>query len=53
MEDIKDVNDIFNSNLRTEEILSVSEQVQNVMDFKNMSPEDRLHHLVTKKYNPF
>jgi hypothetical protein len=53
LEDLKNFSDPFNASLQTEEILSVSEQVQNILEFKNMSPEERLYQLIKKQYNPF
>lgn len=38
LEDIKPVDDPFNQNFKAEEILSVTEQVNNVLEFKNVSP---------------
>ena len=53
MEDIKPLGDPFNDSLKSEQILSVTEQVNNVKDYKNMSPEEKYYLLVTNKYNPF
>lgn len=53
MEDIKPLGDPFNDSLKAEQILSVTEQVNNVKDYKNMSPEEKYYLLVTNKYNPF
>lgn len=38
LEDMKPVDDPFNQGLKAEEILSVTEQVNNVLEFKNVSP---------------
>lgn len=34
-------------------MLSVSEQISNVENFKNMEPSERLYKILTKKFNPF
>ena len=52
-EDLKNLRDPFNDSMRTEEILSVSEQVSNVMKFRNLSPEERLFQLMTRSFDPF
>lgn len=53
VEDIKSFEDPFSSEYRAEEILSVTEQVNNVQNFKNMDPRERLYRMMTKTYNPF
>lgn len=52
-EDLKTYNDAFNGTIKAEEIVSVSEQVQNVLEFKNMDPESRFYYMVTRQMNPF
>ena len=53
-EDIKKFNDPFGDvDLKAEEILSTTEQVRGIEDFKNVSPQERLYQMVTKKFNPF
>ena len=53
-EDIKKFDDPFGDvELKAEEILSVNEQVRGIDDFKNVSPQQRLYEIVTKKFNPF
>lgn len=42
-EDIKDYLDPFNTNTKVEQFISVSEQVSNVLDYKNTTPEERLY----------
>ena len=53
LEDIKSFVDPFNGEYKAEEILSVSEQISNVENFKNMEPSERLYKILTKKFNPF
>lgn len=38
LEDIQDIDDVFNSKMKVEEYLSVNEQIQNVHDAKNVTP---------------
>ena len=53
-EDIKKFDDPFGDvNLKAEEILSVNEQVRNIVDFKNVTPQQRLYEMVTRRFNPF
>ena len=52
-EDMKDYLDPFNTNTKVEQFISVSEQVSNVLDYKNTTPEERLYQLLSRSYNPF
>lgn len=53
-EDIKKFDDPFGDvDPKAEEIISVTEQVRNIMDFKDVLPQQRLYEIVTKQYNPF
>ena len=53
-EDIKKFDDPFGDvDLKAEEILSVNEQVRNIVDFKDVTPQQRLYEMVTRRFNPF
>ena len=50
---MKDPINPFNDNTLAEEIISVTEQIDNVLDFKNKSPEDKAYEMISKQFNPF
>ena len=53
-EDIKKFDDPFGDvDLKAEEILSLNEQVRNIVDFKDVTPQQRLYEMVTRRFNPF
>jgi hypothetical protein len=52
-EDVRTMQDPFNQDAKAEDILSASEQVRNVLDFKHKTPEEKLFELVTRVFNPF
>jgi hypothetical protein len=45
---MKDPINPFNDNTLAEEIISVTEQIDNVLDFKNKSPEDKAYEMISK-----
>jgi hypothetical protein len=51
-EDLKNINDPFSDTYKIEHILSVNEQIRNIDEVKNMSPEDRFYRFVTMSYDP-
>lgn len=53
LEDVQDVNQPAQSISMAEEIISVGQQVTNVLRAKNISPEDKVIQLLTKTLNPF
>lgn len=53
LEDIQSYSDPFGATYMAEEIISVSEQVKNINEFKNIDPRERLYRMLARKYNPF
>lgn len=53
LEDVQDVYQPARGISKAEEIISVGQQVTNVLQAKNISPEDKVHMLLSKTLNPF
>ena len=52
LEDIPDLHP-FKNTTPVEAFLSVNEQIRNVLNFKNLSNEDKLNKLLLNQFNPF
>lgn len=52
-EDMKDPFNPFNDNVLAEEVMSVTEQINNVHNYKNMSAEQKAYDLIARRFNPF
>ena len=52
LEDIPDLYP-FKNTTPVEAFLSVNEQIRNVLNFKNLSNEDKLYKLLLNQFNPF
>ena len=53
LEDVPNVDRGFNGGFKPEDIISVGQQVRNVINDKNVSSEDKVMQLLTQTLNPF
>ena len=52
-EDMKDPFNPFNDNVLAEEVISVTEQINNVQEYKNVDQEQKAYDLIARRFNPF